>query len=114
MLVLAQKFGISEDTFRRRRDRENTTDGSHTAHNPNTRLTTAHEGAVMATLRRRIWLPMDEPLVVSRGFVHDKACRSAVNRLLQHRVSSCIPARAKRQHRFKPFKACDYNGGLNC
>ena len=106
MRVLAQAFGVSEDTIRTWRHREDTADRSHTAHHLNTTMTTAQE-AVVATLRRMLWLPLEDLLVVTREFVNENASRSAVHRLLQRHGISRIPAEAKPQRPSKPFKAYD-------
>ena len=62
----------------------------------------------MVTLRRTLWLPLEDLLVVTREFVNENASRSAVHRLLQRygRISR-IPAEAKPQRPTKPFKAYD-------
>ena len=58
--VLAQEFGVTEDVIHAWRNRKDTADHSHTAHNPNTTVTTAQE-AVVVTLRRMLWLPLEDP-----------------------------------------------------
>ena len=97
--VLAQEFGVSEDTIRAWRNREDTADGSHTAHNPNpnpnpnpsTTMTTAQKAIVVTLrptlcLRRTLWLPLEDLLVATREFVNERASCSPIHRLLQRHI----------------------------
>ena len=102
---LAREFGVSEDTIRRWRKRTSTEDRSHTAHRLSTTLTPAQEAVVVA-LRRTLWLPLDDLVVITREFLNEKASRSGIHRLLQRHDIARIPRQPKGTHKAsKPFKA---------
>ena len=62
---LAKELGISIDTVRRWRKRNDVHDRSHTAHRLNTTLSEAQE-AVVIELRRSLLLSLDDLLVVTQ------------------------------------------------
>ena len=102
--ALATELGASEDTIRRWKGRATVEDRSHTAHCLQTTLSPAQEAVVIA-LRQTLWLPLDNLLVVTREFIHERATRSGLHRLLQRRGLSRLPAEPKTEAAHKPFKA---------
>ena len=91
---LAKQFGISIDTVRRWRKREEVHDRSHTAHQLQTTLTGAQE-AVVVELRRSLLLPLDDLLVITREFLNPDVSRSGLDRCLRRngisRLADLIP-----------------------
>lgn len=71
---LATEPRVSEDTIRRWRGRDSVEDRPHTAHRLQTTLTPAQE-AVAVALRKTLWLPLDDLLVVVRAFLHEGMTR---------------------------------------
>ena len=102
--ALATELGVCEDTIRRWKGRTTVEDRSHTAHCLQTTLTPAQEAVVVA-LRQTLGLPLDDLLVVTREFIHERATRSGLHRLLQRRGLSRLPAEAKTEAAHQPFKA---------
>ena len=99
---LAAELGVSEDTIRRWRGRDSVEDRPHTAHRLQTTLTPAQEAVVIA-VRKTLWLPLDDLLVVVREFIHEGMSRSALHRLLvRHGVFR------------QPVEACDKHGPNRC
>jgi transposase-like protein len=92
--ALAQQFGISIDTVRRWRKRDEVHDRSHTAHQLQTTLTDAQE-AVVVELRRTLLLPLDDLLVITREFLNPDVSRSGLDRCLRRhgisRLTDLIP-----------------------
>jgi hypothetical protein len=66
--VLAQRFGITEQTVYKWKKRDVFADRSHTAHRLQTVLTPAQE-TVVVHLRRTLLLPLDDLLAVTREFI---------------------------------------------
>ena len=66
--VLAQRFGITEQTVYKWKKREVFADRSHTAQRFRTVLTPAQE-TVVVHLRRTLLLPLDGLLAVTREFI---------------------------------------------
>ena len=66
--VLAQRYGITEQTIYKWKKREVFGDRSHTAHHLQTVLTPAQE-TVVVHLRRTLLLPLDDLLAVTREFI---------------------------------------------
>lgn len=77
--VLAQRFGITEQTVYKWKKRG---DRSHTAHRLQTVLTPAQETAVVH-LRRTLLLPLDDLLAVTREFICPHVSRSGLDRCLR-------------------------------
>jgi transposase InsO family protein len=102
--ALAQELSVSEDTIRRWKGRDTVEDRSHTAHRLNTTLSPEQEALVLA-LRKTLLLPLDDLLVVTREFIHEKATRSGLQRLLARHGQSRLPVEAKTETPHKPFKA---------
>jgi len=92
--ALAKQFGISIDTVRRWRKRDEVHDRSHTAHQLQTTLTDAQE-AVVVELRRTLLLPLDDLLVITREFLNPDVSRSGLDRCLRRhglsRLADLIP-----------------------
>ena len=80
--VLAQRFGITEQTVYKWKNRESFHDRSHTAHRLQTQLTPAQE-VVVVHLRRTLLLPLDDLLAVTREFICDTVSRSGLDRCLR-------------------------------
>ncbi len=88
--ALAIELGVTADTIRRWKGRDSVEDRSHTAHRLQTTLTPAQEAVVVA-LRKTLWLPLDDLLVITREFIHEAASRSALSRLLRRHGISRLP-----------------------
>jgi transposase len=67
-IVLAQRFGITEQTVYKWKKRSVFGDRSHTAHHLQTVLTPAQE-TVVVHLRHTLLLPLDDLLAVTREFI---------------------------------------------
>jgi hypothetical protein len=80
--VLAQRFGITEQTVYKWKKRSVFADRSHTAHHLQTVLTPAQETAVVH-LRRTLLLPLDDLLAVTREFLSPDVSRSGLDRCLR-------------------------------
>ncbi len=106
--ALAKELGISVDTVRRWRKRDEVHDRSHTAHRLQTTLTEAQE-AVVVELRRSLLLPLDDLLVVTREFINPDVSRSALDRCLRRhgvsRLADLIPKEEEAQSKPKTFKS---------
>mgnify|MGYP001765299097 CR=1 FL=1 len=102
--ALAQELAVSEDTIRRWKRRSTVEDRSHTAHRLNTTLSPEQEAIVLA-LRKTLRLPLDDLLVVTREFIHEKATRSGLQRLLARHGQSRLAVDPKTETPHKPFKA---------
>ncbi len=108
--IVAERYGISEQTVWKWRKRDTVHDRSHTAHRLQTTLTPAQE-AVAVSLRQSLLLPLDDLLAVVREFLNPNVSRSGLDRCLRrclrrHGVGSLRdlkPKVAKPAH--KPFKA---------
>ena len=104
--TLALRYGVSEMTIRKWKDRTSFEDRSHTAHKLQTTLTPAQE-AVAMELRRTLLLPLDDLLAVVREFINADASRSGLSRCLKrhglNKLTELQPATPRAPH--KPFKA---------
>ena len=80
--VLAQRYGITEQTVYKWKKREVFGDRSHTAHHLQTVLTPAQE-TVVVHLRRTLLLPLDDLLAVTREFICPHVSRSGLDRCLR-------------------------------
>ena len=80
--VLAQRFGITEQTVYKWKKCEEFGDCSHMAHRLQTQLTPAPEIAVVH-LRRTLVLPPDDLLAVTREFLCPDVSRSGLNLCLR-------------------------------
>jgi transposase InsO family protein len=104
--IVAERYGISEQTVWKWRKRDGVHDHSHTAHRLQTTLTPAQE-AVAVALRKSLLLPLDDLLSVVREFLNPNVSRSGLDRCLRRhgvsKLSDLKPKAAKPAH--KPFKA---------
>jgi transposase InsO family protein len=104
--VLAERYGISEQTVWKWRKRDGVHDLSHTPHRLQTTLTPAQE-AVAVALRTTLLLPLDDLLAVVREFLNPNVSRSGLDRCLRRhgvsRLHDLKPKAPKPTH--KPFKA---------
>ena len=80
--MVAERYGISEQTVWKWRKRDSVHDLSHTPHKLQTTLSPAQE-AVAATLRTKLLLPLDDLLVVVREFLNPHVSRSGLDRCLR-------------------------------
>ena len=80
--VLAEQFGITEQTVWKWRNRDSVQDRSHTAHRLQTTLTPAQE-AVAVSLRKTLLVSLDDLLAVVREFLNPDVSRSGLDRCLR-------------------------------
>ena len=80
--ILAQKYGVCENTIRKWRLRSDFNDRSHTAHNLQTTLNAGQE-VIVIYLRKHFLLPLDDLLKITREFLHPDISRSALDRCLR-------------------------------
>lgn len=80
--ALAKELGLTRDTVRRWKKKENTADGSHVPENIQTTLDPATE-TVLVELRRLTLSPLDDLLALGRAFIKSDLSRSALERCLQ-------------------------------
>ena len=80
--LVAERYGISEQTVWKWRSRDDVHDRSHTPHRLQTTLTPAQE-AVAVALRRALLLPLDDLLAVVREFLNPHVSRSGLDRCLR-------------------------------
>src|SRR6056297_451794 len=93
--VLAERFGITEQTVWKWRKRDSVQDRSHTAHRLQTTLTPAQE-AVAVSLRRTLLVSLDDLLAVVREFLNPDVSRSGLDRCLRrHGVGNLRDLKAK-------------------
>lgn len=78
---LARRYGLTPPTVRKWRQRDSTADRSHRPTTLHCTLTPAQE-AVAMEIRRSLWLPLDDLLVVVREFLHPKVSRAGLMRCL--------------------------------
>ena len=104
--VLAQRYGITEQTVYKWKKRQSFGDRSHTAHRLQTQLTPAQQ-IVVVHLRRTLLLPLDDLLAVTREFICDTVSRSGLDRCLRRHgvgnLNALKPAAPKQPH--KSFKS---------
>lgn len=80
--MVAERYGISEQTVWKWRNRDDVHDRSHTPHKLQTTLTPAQE-AVAVALRKTLLLPLDDLLAVVREFLNPHVSRSGLDRCLR-------------------------------
>lgn len=78
---LARRYGLTPPTVRKWRQRDSTADRSHRPQTLHCTLTSAQE-AVAMEIRRTLWLPLDDLLVVVREFLNPTVSRSGLMRCL--------------------------------
>ena len=76
--MVAERYGISEQTVWKWRNRDDVHDRSHTPHKLQTTLTPAQEAVAVALL-----LPLDDLLSVVREFLNPNVSRSGLDRCLR-------------------------------
>jgi transposase InsO family protein len=79
--ALARLYGVTAPTARKWRNRDSVADLSHRPNKLHCTLTEAQE-AVAMEVRRTLWLPLDDLLVVVREFLNPKVSRSGLSRCL--------------------------------
>lgn len=79
---LARHHGLTAPTVRKWRQRDSTADRSHRPNTLHCTLTPAQE-AVAMEVRRTLWLPLDDLLVVVREFLNPAVSRSGLDRCLR-------------------------------
>jgi transposase InsO family protein len=93
--VLAERFGVTEQTVYKWRKRDSVEDRSHTPHRLQTTLTPAQE-AVAVVLRKTLLVSLDDLLAVVREFLNPHASRSGLDRCLRrHGVGNLRDLQAK-------------------
>ena len=93
--VLAERYGITQQTVWKWRKRDSVQDRSHTAHRLQTTLTPAQE-AVAVSLRRTLLVSLDDLLAVVREFLNPDVSRSGLDRCLRrHGVGNLRDLKAK-------------------
>ena len=80
--VLAERYGVTEQTIYKWRHRDSVDDRSHTPHRLQTTLTPAQE-AVAVALRKTLLVSLDDLLAVVREFLNPNASRSGLDRCLR-------------------------------
>ncbi|MBI1384991.1 MAG: IS481 family transposase [Rhizobiales bacterium] len=86
--VLAERYGISEQTVWKWRKRDNVHDRSRMPHRLQTTLTPAQEMVVVA-LRTSLLVPLDDLLFMVREFLNPHVSRSGLDRCLRrHKVGN--------------------------
>src|SRR6218665_3731716 len=99
--VLAQRYGITEQTVYKWKKREVFGDRCHTAHRLKTVLTPAQE-TVVVHLRRTLPLPLDDLLAVTREFLCPDVSRSGLDRCRRRHgvgtLHALKPREPKRRH----------------
>ena len=93
--IVAERYGISEQTVWKWRKRDSVQDRSHTAHRLQTTLTPAQE-AVAVALRKTLLVSLDDLLAVVREFLNPDVSRSGLDRCLRrHGVGNLRDLKAK-------------------
>ncbi len=93
--VLAERYGITEQTVWKWRKRDSVNDRSHTAHRLQTTLTPAQE-AVAVALRKTLLVSLDDLLAVVREFLNPNVSRSGLDRCLRrHSVGNLRDLKVK-------------------
>lgn len=110
---LAVELGVSETTVRRWRVRDTVQDRPHTPHRLATTLKPMQE-FVVVEVRKLLWLPLDDLLVVAGEFVCPDLSRSALDRCLRRhgvaRLADLLPEAEGKPPLPKTFK--DYEPGF--
>jgi len=103
---LAERYGVTEQTIYKWRNRDSVDDRSHTPHRLQTTLTPAQE-AVAVALRKTLLVSLDDLLSVVREFLNPNASRSGLDRCLRrHGVGNVRDLKAKGpQPKRSSFKA---------
>jgi len=92
--ALARRYGVTAPTVRKWRERDSTADRSHRPATLHCTLSAAQE-AVAMEIRRTLWLPLDDLLVVVREFLNPAASRSGLARCLRRHELNTRPVEDK-------------------
>ena len=92
--ALARRYGVTAPTVRKWRERDSTADRSHRPHTLRCTLSAAQE-AVTMEIRRMLWLPLDDLLVVVREFLNPAVSRSGLARCLKRHGLNTRPVEDK-------------------
>lgn len=79
--ALAQKYNVTKQTIRKWQNRDQNTDKTHRPHHLQTTLSDSQE-KIAVELRKTLFLPLDDLLVITREFVNPAASRSGLSRTL--------------------------------
>lgn len=107
---LARRYGLTPPTVRKWRQRDSTADRSHRPETLHCTLTSAQE-AVAMEIRRTLWLPLDDLLVVVREFLNPRVSRSGLMRCLARHGLNRRPAE-DRDAPIAPKTFKDYEPGF--
>lgn len=111
--TLAARYNISRQTVRKWKQREDAQDGSHRPHKLCTTLSPLEE-MVVVEIRRTLLLPLDDLLVITRGFINPQVSRSGLDRCLRRhgvsRLADLYPETEGETPPKKTFK--DYEPGF--
>lgn len=94
--LVAERYGISEQTVWKWRSRADVHDRSHTPHRLQTTLTPPQE-AVAVALRKALLLPLDDLLAVVREFLNPQVSRSGLDRCLRRHGAGNLRALKPRE-----------------
>jgi hypothetical protein len=93
--VLAERYGVTEPTIYKWRNRNSVDDRSHTPQRLQTTLTPAQEAVALA-LRKTLLVSLDDPLSVVREFLNPNASRSGLDSCLRrHGVGNLRDLKAR-------------------
>ena len=92
--ALGRLYGVTAPTARKWRERDSTADRSHRPDTLHCTLTPAQE-AVAMEIRRTLWLPLDDLLVVVREFLNPAVSRSGLARCMKRHGVSRRPVEDK-------------------
>ena len=92
--ALARRYGVTDATVAKWRARTDIADLSHRPPTLHCTLTPAQE-AVAMEIRRMLWLPLDDLLVVVREFLHPAVSRSGLARCLRRHGLNRRPVEEK-------------------
>lgn len=79
--VLARKYNVCRQTISKWQNRDEPTDKSHRPDHLQTTLSSVQED-IVAELRKTLFLPLDDLLVITKEFINEKATRSGLHRML--------------------------------
>ncbi len=88
--ALARRYGVTAPTVRKWRERDSTVDRSHRPPTLHGTLTPAQEMVAME-IRRALWRPLDDLLVVVREFLNPQVSRSGLARCLKRHALNRRP-----------------------
>jgi transposase InsO family protein len=92
--ALARRYGVTAPTVRKWRERDSVANRSHRPDTLHCTLSPAQE-AVAMEIRRTLWLPLDDLLVVVREFLNPKVSRSGLARCMKRHGVNTRPVEDK-------------------